>query len=79
VCDHARTGEEVHASRKRRLTTSGMSACVSEVEVMQKRSRHSEQLQGREQRHSRDADSGTEDRWWELPTGHLNGARITEP
>jgi hypothetical protein len=31
VCDHARMGEDVPAARKRRLTTSGMSACASEV------------------------------------------------
>jgi hypothetical protein len=51
VCDHARKGKDVPAARKRRITTSGMRACTSEVAVMQKRSRYSEQIQGREPGH----------------------------
>jgi hypothetical protein len=45
---------------------------------MHKRSRQSERLKGREPRHSHDADSDTEDRRRELPTGLPNGARVTE-
>jgi hypothetical protein len=69
ACDHTRTGKDVPVTRKRRLTTSRMSAGVSAVAVMQKRSGRSKRLQGREPCHSRDMDSGTEDRLRKLPTG----------
>ncbi len=41
--------------------------------------RQSDQVASGQRTASRVADSGTEDRWRELPTGHPNGTSVTEP